>query len=492
MRSGGIKELFGTLRFRLTFWNSLVVFSSILIALFVVQISMQLALWHEADSQLGDDAQEIRQIVESLYPDRQQIFQELEIKARTHQHREFFVRLFDEHNAPLWSNNQAPSHVSPPPDKPEAGRISQVDNYHLTHIALDKSGVPHWKVQVGASLSAVNLELQQLRRMLLLVGGLSLVIAPLGGYWLSHRATQPLRQIMDTTARLHPSDLNERLPIRGTRDELDRLSITINGFLDRIARYLAQNREFTANAAHELRSPLAAIQSSIEVALNAERDSDQYKEFLSDILEECAGLTKLVNQLLLLAESDSDRLKLHQESCNLRRLVEKACEMFAGTAESKDVAIKFVCKSGNFIPADTARLRQVINNLIDNALKYSPPNSEINVELAEATNRNYVMFSVTDHGPGIPIEDLPHIFERFYVGNKSRSHDGNGRGTGLGLSICQSIVKSHGGLITAESQPGQGATFRVYLRKKAFDGIKPLGDIVADTEDSNPLAQSGA
>src|SRR5262249_11170132 len=152
--------------------------------------------------------------------------------------------------------------------------------------------------------------------------------------------TRPIARIINTTARLHPSSLAERLPLRGTGDELDRLSATINGFLDRIAVYLEHNREFTANAAHELRSPLAAIQNSLEAALNTDRTTDEYKELLGEILDECEGLRVLVNQLLILAESDAGRMQLAAEHVELDGIVRKTCDMFQGVAEAANVTLR--------------------------------------------------------------------------------------------------------------------------------------------------------
>src|SRR5258707_470872 len=161
------------------------------------------------------------------------------------------------------------------------------------------------------------------------------------------------------------------MPLRGTRDELDRLSATINGFLDRIGTYLEQNREFTANAAHELRSPLAAIQNSLEVALNTDRPTDEYKELLGELLDECGGLRVLVNQLLLLAESDAGRLQVATEPVELDGIVRKAYDMFLGVAEAANVNLRIATLDRARVSGDAGRLRQVVNNLIDNAIKFT-------------------------------------------------------------------------------------------------------------------------
>jgi len=303
----------------------------------------------------------------------------------------------------------------------------------------------------------------------------TLFVAPLGGYWLAGRATHPLARIIATTARLRPSHMEERLPIRGTADELDQLSATINRFLDLIGDYLNRNREFVANAAHELRSPLAAIQSAVEVTLNGERSIEEYQEMLDDIAAQCGQLGGLVNQLLLLAETDVVGLQIRRRPVSLDRLVARSVDMFRGAAEERGIQLTAQCGPNVSLDADADRLRQVLNNLIDNSLKFTVRGGRVDVHVDRDEPRHEIVMTVADTGFGIAPEDLPHVFERFYRGDKARGRDharGDGaHGNGLGLSICQAIVAAHFGSITVDSQPGQGSRFTVRL---PFD--------VADTE----------
>jgi len=342
-------------------------------------------------------------------------------------------------------------------------------------VKLTKPGVPHWTIRVGSSYAPLEADVAQLTNLMLLVGAIVLLISPLGGYWLAGRATRPLAHIIDTTAQLHPSSLEQRLPLRGTRDELDRLSATINGFLDRIATYLEQNREFTANAAHELRSPLAAIQSSLEVSLNTDRTVDEYKELLLEVLDECGGLGVLVNQLLLLAESDAGHLQIGSEPVHLDHIVRKSFDMFQGVAEAGGIDLRIIRLDPVRFVGDAGRLRQVINNLLDNAIKFTPQKGRIEIDLSLAPGGDPAFFRVRDSGMGIPPEDLAHVFKRFYRGDKSRRRETQSRGTGLGLSICESIVASHGGRIDVESTVNRGTTFIVTLPTTPLrDGHSPL------------------
>jgi len=287
------------------------------------------------------------------------------------------------------------------------------------------------------------------------------LLAPLGGYWLSGRAIQPLAQIIQQTSNMKPGNIDERLPLRGSGDELDQLSLTINGLLDRIAAYLSQKRDYLANAAHELRSPLAAIRGLVEVALTSERSTPEYINLLNEVMEESTGLGVLVNQLLLLAEGDAGQLALNTQPIPLNQVVKKSMDMFEGVAESQGILLQAPELAAVKVAGDESHLRQLINNLLDNAIKFTPSGGQVTVDLSRQDGQ--ARLRVADTGSGIPPDELPRIFERFYRGDKSRQHAGDRRGTGLGLAICQAIVAGHHGTIRVESDPGKGSTFTVDL-----------------------------
>jgi heavy metal sensor kinase len=463
MPSAHLKEVFGTLRFRLTIWNTAVVLVFVLVTLWGVREGLRLEFWKEADVQLLEDAGEIKETIERFDANLPTIKEELDRKATTHTHRGLHIRIFDEHDVLLYASPNAPPAPLPLELFKYGMQPVTSGQYRLIHFKLTKPVYPAWSVRVGTSFAPLEADIEQVTRLLLGVGSLTLLVSPLGGWWLAGRATRPIAQIIDTTARLHPSSLDERLPLRGTRDELDRLSATINGFLDRIGRYLAQNREFTSNAAHELRSPLAAIQNSLEVALNADRSPEEYRELLGVILDECGGLRTLVNQLLLLAESDAGRLQVAAEPVQLDLIVHKTYDMFLGVAEAAAIDLRIAALQRCRVMGDAARLRQVANNLVDNAIKFTRPGGSVAIRLWADSGDRTVRLSVRDTGSGIPAHDVPHIFNRFYRGDKARQRDRRSRGTGLGLAICQSIIAAHGGRIEVESLIDQGTTMTVIL-----------------------------
>jgi heavy metal sensor kinase len=334
-----------------------------------------------------------------------------------------------------------------------------------------RAGIPAFNVQVGASLATLENDMARLTRLMMAAGFVILFVAPLSGFFLAGRATRPLGEIISIAERLRPSRLEERLEIRGTGDELDRLSLTINHFLDQLRDYLQRHREFVDNAAHELRSPLAAVQSAIEVTLNTDRTTEEYQEMLGEIADECGQLRVLVNQLLLLAETDGQRFEVARLPVRMDRLVERSADMFRGAAEERGVRLAVSGGDPVTIAGDADRLRQVINNLIDNSLKFTPPGGHVLVTVRADEAQGEAVLRVTDTGSGITAEDLPHVFERFYRGDKSRQRESYTSGNGLGLSICRSIVAAHGGSIEVESSLGKGATFVVRLPMVANEAM---------------------
>ncbi len=290
---------------------------------------------------------------------------------------------------------------------------------------------------------------------------IALVLAPLGGYLLALRATMPLNVMIRTTERLRPQQMNERLPTRNTKDELDQLSEAFNRLLDRIAEYLTKRQDLLANSAHELRTPLAALRSTAELALSSDRSVDEYRELIESIVSECGNLEQLVNQLLLLSETESAHFESRGEVVDLSRITSEACDMFGAVAESRGVELKTDIAEGVLVDGSRLHLRQLLNNLIDNAIKFIPAEGSVKVLLEQSPEK--VCLKVCDTGVGIAPEEQQRLFERFYRGDRARRRDTPTRGTGLGLSICRAIAEAHGGTIHVESEPGVGTQFSVCL-----------------------------
>ncbi|HJT33584.1 MAG TPA: ATP-binding protein [Pirellulales bacterium] len=465
-----------SLRFRLTAWNTAVVLLTVVGAMVGVREGLRHTLLRETDEQLREDAEEIADAVRESYPDLQPVFNEIDRKAAAHRHQGLFIELLDPEGHVVRATASVPEPLLAEPQAAAEGTATAAADYRVAQHRMSIAGVPAYQVRVGASLANIDEDVATLTRLMTIAGAAVLLLAPLGGFWLAGRATHPLARIIHTAARLRPRRMEERLPIRGTGDQLDQLSFTINRFLDLIADHLERNREFVANAAHELRSPLAAIQSSVDVALNADRTPQAYQDLLCEIVDECRRLGVLVNQLLLLAEGDGGELLSVREPTRLDQLVATSVDMFRGAAEERGIVLASATDGSVQVVGDAGRLRQVINNLIDNSLKFTPPGGRIDVALRHDAAAGQVVLRVSDTGPGISAIDLPHVFERFYRGDKSRQRNDLDSGNGLGLSICRSIVTAHGGTIEARSVEGAGATFEVRLPEQGSGvGIQGSG-----------------
>jgi heavy metal sensor kinase len=470
-----LKTLSKMLRFRLTVWNVLVIVLTALATLVGVRHGVRVTILNEMDQILIEDLYEIEYKLAdagikatelnpgtqpSLSAATRRLLDDLNRKARGHEQHGWFVQLQDETGRLLWSSEN-----SPEKNLHEHGRADfqpwTTEALRLVQNRETAGGVSRLIVRVGASTEFLERDMRRIDRLVTRAAAIVLVIAPPIGFWLAGRATRPLGTLIRTAARLKPNQMAERLPIRGTGDELDQLAQTANLMLDRIAAYLAERRDFLANSAHELRTPVAAIRSSAEVALGSQRSKEEYERLLWDVVEECESLETLVNQLLLLAETENLSIELQGKPVSLSTVVERAGEMFQAAAESWGVSLQVQSEPEIIVEGHEHHLRQVLNNLIDNALKFTPPGREISVEL-RAENGQAVLV-VEDTGIGIPDADLPHVFERFFRGDRSHSRDSRSRGTGLGLSICQGVVEAHSGQITVTSQIGQGSAFTITL-----------------------------
>ena len=277
------------------------------------------------------------------------------------------------------------------------------------------------------------------------------------GYALARRALRPIDRMTSDAAAIGADDAGRRLELPPTDDEVGRLGRTLNGMLDRLHHAMAEQQRFTADASHELRTPLAILQSEIDVALRAPETSESARTALRSMREEVVRMTRLVDSLLTLMRADEGGLELVGGDVDLADVARIVRNRFAGGATSSGARIT-VDAEPVVVWGDSDRLDQLLTNLIDNALKYAP--GEVRVEI-RPDDASHAMVEVSDDGPGIPEQDLEHIFDRFYRVDKARTRSAGG--AGLGLAICREIVLAHHGQIHADNRPDGGAIFRVRL-----------------------------
>jgi heavy metal sensor kinase len=287
-----------------------------------------------------------------------------------------------------------------------------------------------------------------------------LLCAAAGGYWISTRALAPVDQITQTARTISAQNLSSRLVVPKTGDELQRLSETLNGMLDRLEAAFKKITQFTADASHELRTPIAVMRTRAELSLRKARSADEYRDVIAEVLAELEKTSGLIEQLMFLARADSGAETPHFAATNVADVLREACHQGSALAEAKQIAFQEQISGDSiWIQADASSLRRLFLILIDNAVKYTPPSGQINVSLQR--NDGYAVAEVRDTGIGIADADLPNVFERFYRADKARSRESGG--VGLGLSIGRWIAEVHAGTIGVHSSPGNGSTFQIRL-----------------------------
>ena len=312
-------------------------------------------------------------------------------------------------------------------------------------------------MQVGKSTEEREELVEQFGRIIAIVAIPIVLVGVLGGGLLAVRALRPIRHLIRTVRAIESGAMNARVPTRQTGDELDELSVLFNGMLDRIARLIRGMRDALDNVAHDLRTPLTRIHGTAELALRSAGTQVAEREALADCVEEADRVLTMLNTLMDVAEAETGTLKLDLDTVKVSALLEEAVDLYRHVAEEKEIAISTSGPSDLYIRVDRNRLRQVLANLLDNAVKYTPNGG--NIELTVSTRPLEVMISVKDSGIGIAPEDLSRIWERLYRGDASRSQ----RGLGLGLSLVKAVVEAHRGHVTVSSIPSVGSVFTVHL-----------------------------
>jgi signal transduction histidine kinase len=342
-------------------------------------------------------------------------------------------------------------------------------------------------LQVGMSLEGLLRERQNFLWALATLTPLGLILAGGGGWLLARRVLRPVDQMTQAARRIEAERLAERLEGAEADDELGRLARTLNEMLARLEAGFAQVRRFSADASHELRTPLTILKGEIEVALRSAREPAEYERILESALEEVERMARLVDDLLMLSRADAGALRWDRELVELDRLVEEVAKQGEVLGRGREIQVAIQSLEPLIAHGDEQRLRQLLLNLVDNAVKYTPPAGRVTLSLRRAGGETdgpptpspeavptrplahspncppieWAEIAVSDTGVGIPPEALPRIFERFYRVDGARSREAGG--TGLGLCIAKTIAEAHGGTIRVQSAPGVGSTFTVLL-----------------------------
>jgi len=470
-----------TLRQRLFVWYGAVLFA--VCGLFVTEIYLLVAhkMKKEFYQFLADEYEEGVRLVNENIADLEALTRTIEVEVKGKRYFGEVYRLYDMEKredvlmiATRWEDELR---ALPPPEIQQSAAHGS-DNHNETQRSslrlTDEGGDeirfltgrpdpqrhPNLVLQVGLSYRRVHRRVHSLLYYLLTALAATILLATLGGNLLASRGLRPIRQIATSLEQTTAGNLARRLPPPECHDEVGRIVRSFNGMLARLEEAFHYLEDFTADAAHELRGPLTAAKCGLDVALQLPRTTAEYQQAIRDALDRLSGLSKLVNNLLLLANLDATPESPEgRQQVDLSKLLIDIAEFFAIVAQQKEIHLSLNSPGQHRVTGNPVLLRQLFSNLIENAIRHTPSGGEVCV--AASGSQEGCTITVTDTGPGLAAKDIGKIFHRFYTGDDARTS--GKKGVGLGLSICKKIVEVHGGRITVGSELGKGTTFDVRL-----------------------------
>jgi two-component system, OmpR family, heavy metal sensor histidine kinase CusS len=462
----------GSLALRLTLWYTACAFTLILGATGLLYWSLARNLDREDDEFLADQVLILRGLLRNRPDDDAGIRQEVEFESEVRRHARVYLRILDGTGRVLAETPGMPPSLGPkafPPPSPADVDLSRGTRFHATdgrdfrilaaQARLGTAGPPSRTLQVALDRREEDELLSDFREHALPVLVLSLFFSAVIGYRIARRGIRPVEEIASTARRIRSATLHERIARSDLPAELSGLAATINDMLDRLQASFDQLARFSADIAHELRTPLGNLRGEIEVALGRTRDPQEYRETLSSSLEEIGRLSQMVESLLFLARAENPKHQIQRDRVDLPAEIEDLREFYEAGAAEAGVTLRTEIAGAPAAQLDRDLLRRALGNLVENALAHTPRGGT--VTLSAGTENGSLLLGVRDTGCGIAAEHLPRVFDRFYRADPSRTAATGG--TGLGLAIVKSIAELHGGAAEIESEPGKGTRVRLRL-----------------------------
>lgn len=449
---------------RLTAWYVATAFTLVLVA-------TGLLYWTLVQNMRADDQRRLAdkvQVVRSLLRERgasPAALKEVEFEWAAREYEQIYVRVLTSGGETLVETPgmeavvpvQRPTTPAPPP--PEVVEVSGADGRPLRMVTAITGPESSHLIQVAVDLTHERQILSAYRTRVWVVLALTLALSAFIGHAIARRGVRPLEQIAHTARQITSSSLDARIDQAYLPDEIGSLAITFNEMLGRLQDSFERLSRFSADIAHELRTPVNNLRGETEVALGRARSPEEYREILASNLEDYERLSRLIDSLLFLARAEHPETRIAREHLNLRRELDTVLDFYEGSASEKDVALTVDVPPTLEIDADRTLFQRAIGNLLANALSHTPSGGTVMVRAV--ANGRHCEIHVVDTGQGIATEDLPRLFDRFYRADKSRtSTAGN---LGLGLAIVRSIAQLHGGRVELESQLGQGTRATLVL-----------------------------
>jgi heavy metal sensor kinase len=328
------------------------------------------------------------------------------------------------------------------------------DKVRVLHVMVG----PGIILQIGQSMETDSRFIDAFKNIFVITMVLLVGLAAGVGWFMARRAVSGVEAVTRTAREISGGTLNKRVPVGTRGDEIDQLATTFNQMLGRIQALVTEIKEMSDNIAHDLKSPIARIRGMAEVTLTTGKALGEYENMAASTVEECDRLLDMINTMLMITKAEVGVEKRNDEDIDLAGLVREACELLATVAEDRGLSLMCDAPDICVLPGDRRMIQRILSNLLDNALKYTPPGGAVKISVSEKDEKAVVV-AVQDTGIGIPAVDLPHVFERFYRCDHSRSEPG----TGLGLSLARAFARAHQGDITVTSTLGQGSTFTLTL-----------------------------
>jgi heavy metal sensor kinase len=452
-----------SVRTRLTFWYAGVLAVSLVAFALLVYYAAARVFYERQDEALRSTAETVASAYMQELEEEQSIAKANEVVLAEMVFPNRYVEVTDAGGQVVaWSANLSGHVLAIPPNtllnaQQQTISFAVINNLRVavTPLAANKQ---LGYAAVAEPVSVIDESLRRLRREFFAGVPLVLLLASVGGYFLARKSLAPIALMDRQTQRITAENLSARLDVMNERDELGGLALTINELLERLEEAFKEQQRFIADASHELRTPLAVLRGETEVSLSQSRTVDEYQASLNLIKDEAERLSRIVEDLFLLARRPADRKQLSQQPVRLDKIVAECGRAAQVLAGRKDLKLRVDSGTALSLTGDDELLQRMILNLLDNAVKYTPPGGEISVELV-ASNGD-ARLTVRDNGIGIPAKDQPHVFDRFYRVDKARSRALGG--AGLGLSIARQIAEAHGGTVGVESSSG-GSVFTVVL-----------------------------
>ena len=464
-----------TVRARLTLWYVSLLAAILVGVLVMTYVLLARALYVRIDDSLQVIIQIVRTSLANDLGEGQEIDDAARSTATELASRSYLVAIYDGGGRLLGEAGREDDIVIPlpavgdiPADGPSALlTIVEADDLDDRHrLAIQRIVVPpgiEYVIVVGSSLEPTDEELESLRGILAYVVPLSLVIAGLGGWFLARRSLAPVVAMADRARQIGVGSLSARLPVANPRDELGTLAGTFNELLSRLEASVEQQRQFMADASHELRTPVTIARTAASVALQQPTRSEaEYRETLDIIEQETVRLSRIVDDLFTLTRADAGTYPIRKTPMYLDELIDDVVRATRVVAATRSVSILAQCIHPASHTGDEDLIRRLVLNVVDNAIRYSPPGGSVRVALDRSGD--VYSISVSDQGPGIAAEVQAHIFERFYRVDTARTRDG---GAGLGLALARWIAQAHGGDISLAASSRLGSTFVITLPAEA-------------------------